>query len=156
MQTISSISRAELFEALWQKPMTQLSQQWGISRKEIVLLCEQYSVPRPPNGYWAQLNWGTAPERPTLPTLDVDDLIELDAFRKQFDKPTSIVQSPVAEEKDATIQTKDTGKSQISVPDQLTDPHRFVKRLKSTNAATSKEPANSGSSSNSNERVVQS
>ncbi len=87
---------------------------------------------------------GTAPERPTLPTLDVDDLIELDAFRKQFDKPTSIVQSPVAEEKEATIQTKDTGKSQISVPDQLTDPHRFVKRLKSTNAATSKEPANSG------------
>lgn len=85
MQTISSISRAELFEALWQKPMTQLSAQWGISRKEIVQLCEQYSIPRPPNGYWAQLNWGTAPERPTLPTLDVDDLIELDAFRKQFE-----------------------------------------------------------------------
>ncbi len=29
MQTISSISRAELFDALWQKPMTQLSEQWG-------------------------------------------------------------------------------------------------------------------------------
>jgi hypothetical protein len=124
MQAISSISRAELFEALWQKPMTQLSQQWGISRKEIVQLCEQYSVPRPSNGYWAQLNWGTAPERPTLPTLDVDDLIELDAFRKQFDKPTSIVQSPVAAEKEATIQTKDCSKVQISVPDQLTNPHK--------------------------------
>ncbi len=156
MQTISSISRAELFEALWQKPMTQLSQQWGISRKEIVLLCEQYSVPRPPNGYWAQLNWGTAPERPILPTLDVDDLIELDAFRKQFDKPTSIVQSPVAAEKEATIQAKDCSKVQISVPDQLTNPHLFVKRLKSSNASTAKEPSNSGSSGNSNERVVQS
>jgi hypothetical protein len=156
MQTISSISRAELFEALWQKPMTQLSEQWGISRKEIVQLCEQYRVPRPPNGYWAQLNWGTAPERPILPTLDVDDLIELDAFRKQFDKPTSIVQSPVTAEKEATIQTKDCRKVQISVPDQLTNPHRFVKRLKSTNASTAKEPSNSGSSGSSNERVVQS
>lgn len=156
MQTISSISRAELFETLWQKPMTQLSEQWGISRKEIVLLCEQYCVPRPPNGYWAQLNWGTAPERPILPTLDASDLIELDAFRKQFEKPTSIVQSPVAAEKEIAIQSNDSGKSEISVPDQLTDPHRFVKRLKSTNAATSKEPANSGSSSSSNERVVHS
>jgi hypothetical protein len=156
MQTISSISRAELFEALWQKPMTQLSEQWGISRKEIVQLCEQYRVPRPPNGYWAQLNWGTAPERPILPTLDVDDLIELDAFRKQFDKPTSIVQSPVTAEKESTIQTKDCSKVQISVPDQLTNPHRFVKRLKSTNASTAKEPSNSGSSGSSNERVVQS
>ena len=156
MQTISSISIAELFEALWQKPMTQLSEQWGISRKEIVQLCEQYSIPRPPHGYWAQLNWGTAPERPTLPTLDASDLIELDAFRKQFEKPTPIVQSPVAAEKDIAIQSKDSGKSQISVPDQLTDPHRFVKRLKSTNAATSKKPANSGSSSSSNEPLVQS
>ena len=44
--------RRPLFQimALWQKPMTQLSEQWGISRKEIVQLCEQYSVPRPPNG----------------------------------------------------------------------------------------------------------
>jgi hypothetical protein len=105
MQTISTISIAELFEALWQKPMTQLSEQWGISRKEIVQLCEQYSIPRPPNGYWAQLNWGTAPERPTLPTLDASDLIELDAFRKQFEKPTPIVQSPVAAEKDIAIQS---------------------------------------------------
>ncbi|MDZ4852176.1 MAG: hypothetical protein SGI77_23045 [Pirellulaceae bacterium] len=156
MQTISLISRAELFEALWQKPMTQLSEQWGISRKEIVQLCEQYSIPRPPNGYWAQLNWGTAPERPTLPTLDIADLIELDAFRKQFEKPTSIVQSPAAAGKEAHIQSKDCGKVQISVPDQLTNPHRFVKRLKSTNPSTAKELSNSGSSSNSNERVVQS
>lgn len=156
MQTISSILRAELFEALWQKPMTRLSEQWGISRKEIVQLCEQYSIPRPPNGYWAQVNWGTAPERPTLPTLDVSDLIELDAFRKQFEKPTSIAQSPVAAAKEVAIQSKDSGKSQISVPDQLTNPHRFVKRLKSTNAATAKMPKNSGSSGSSNERVAQS
>ncbi len=156
MQTIPSISRAELFEALWQKPMTQLSEQWGVSRREIVQLCEQYSVPRPPNGYWAQLNWGTAPERPTLPTLDVADLIQLDAFRKQFEKPTSIVKSTAASEKEASSQSKDSGKSEISVPDQLTNPHRFVKRLSSTSASTSKQPSNSGSSGYSNKQVVQS
>lgn len=156
MQTISSISRVELFEALWQKPMTQLSEQWGISRKEIVQLCEQYSIPRPPNGYWAQLNWGSAPERPSLPTLDVADLIELDAFRKQFEKPTSNIKSKAEDGKVTPIQSKDSGKIEITVPDQLTNPHRFVKRLGSTSASTPKQPLNSVRSDYSSQRVVQS
>lgn len=156
MQTIASISRAELFDALWQKPMTQLSQQWGVSRKEIVQLCEQYSIPRPPNGYWAQLNWGTAPARPTLPTLDVDDLIELDAFRKQFERSASNIKSTAEVGKVTPLQSKDSDRIEISVADQLTNPHRFVKRLRSNCVPTAKKPSNTGSSSYSNERVIQS
>lgn len=156
MQTITSISRADLFDALWQQPMTKLSQQWGISRKEIVQLCDQYDVPRPPNGYWAQLNWGTAPERPALPTLDVADLIELDSFRKQFEQPTSDAKPTTEAGTESPPKPKNSGKLEISVPDQLTKPHRFVKRLKSNSVPTAKQPSNYGSSTYLNERVVKS
>lgn len=156
MQTITSISRTELFKALWQKPMTQLSEQWGISRNEIVQLCAQYSIPRPPNGYWAQLNWGTAPERPPLPTLGVEDLIELNAFRKQFEQLTSNAKSTADSKIGAPFESAGSGKVQISVPAQLTNPHRFVKRLSSINASTATQPSNSGTSDYSHKQVVQS
>ncbi len=136
MQSISSISRTELFEALWQQPMNKLAEQWGISRKEILLICEQYDVPRPPNGYWAQLNWGTAPERPQLPPLDAIDRIELESFRKQFAKPVPNRESKevISKAPEKEPPTSNAEPLEVIVPDELSNPHRCLKKLRSNSA----------------------
>lgn len=158
MQSISSLSRTELFEALWQQPMNKLSEQWGITRKEILQLCEQYEVPRPPNGYWAQLNWGTAPERPPLPPLDAIDRIELESFRKQFDRPLSnrkekeIVEVVPAKAR----QMPQAEKLEIVVPDELANPHRYIKKLRSNSAPAVSQNTNYGGADAPKEKTIQS
>jgi hypothetical protein len=149
MQSISSISRTELFEALWQQPMSKLSEQWGITRREIVQLCEQYEVPRPSSGYWAQLNWGTAQERPLLPPLEAIDRIEIESFRKQFGRPLST--SKERETAEVVLaeapQTPQPEKLEIVVPDELANPHPCIKKLRSNTApAASKSTSYGGDS----------
>ena len=49
------VSREELYELVWSKPMTHLALELGISDVMIGKLCKQLDVPRPPRGYWMGL-----------------------------------------------------------------------------------------------------
>lgn len=61
------VSREELYEQVWQTPMSRLAAQYGVSDVALAKTCRRMNVPRPGRGYWARLAAGEKLKRPPLP-----------------------------------------------------------------------------------------
>ena len=59
------ISRDELYQLVWSKPMTKVAEQFDVSGSYLARICALLNVPRPERGYWAKAAVGKAP--PQLP-----------------------------------------------------------------------------------------
>ena len=67
------ITRNRLYELVWEKPMTRVAKELGISDVMLARICTQKDVPRPPRGYWANL--GSSKKRRTYVKPPLPDLI---------------------------------------------------------------------------------
>jgi hypothetical protein len=63
----TKISREDLYEQVWQMPMSKLAAHYGISDVALAKTCKRLNVPRPGRGYWARLAAGERLKRPPLP-----------------------------------------------------------------------------------------
>lgn len=72
-----TLTREELYELVWTKPMARLAAEYAISDVGLAKLCARCDVPTPPRGYWAKKEAGKAPRRPRLPPSDDDSRIRL-------------------------------------------------------------------------------
>ncbi|MBP7674978.1 MAG: hypothetical protein KBB14_01555 [Thermoanaerobaculia bacterium] len=61
------LSRSELFERVWNTPMSSLAQEFAISDVGLAKICRRHGVPRPGRGYWARHAAGQTLKRPKLP-----------------------------------------------------------------------------------------
>jgi hypothetical protein len=66
------LSREDLFELVWSKPMSELCKDFGISDVALAKRCKKLGIPVPGRGYWARLDAGQTPYRPKLPKRDTD------------------------------------------------------------------------------------
>jgi len=53
-ETTSTVSRKELYQQVWETPMSRLAQRYGISGNGLAKICDRLRVPYPPHGYWAK------------------------------------------------------------------------------------------------------
>jgi hypothetical protein len=64
----AAVTRQDIYELVWQKPLTHLAGEFGLSDQRLARLCEREDIPRPPPGYWSKLAVGKrAGARPPLP-----------------------------------------------------------------------------------------
>lgn len=80
-EALGKLSREELFEKVWSKSGTKLSEELGVSDVAIAKRCKKLNVPSPPRGYWAKLEAGHRLERPKLPPTTEQ------AFVQEAEKP---------------------------------------------------------------------
>ena len=59
--------RTKLYEEVWAEPVTAVSKRYAISDVALRKICQKLGVPLPPRGYWARIEAGRSPRRPTLP-----------------------------------------------------------------------------------------
>ena len=64
-----SLTRQQLYELVWSKPMHHLAKDYGVSDRAMAKLCARNQVPVPPRGYWAKKNSGQKVVRPPLPAF---------------------------------------------------------------------------------------
>jgi hypothetical protein len=62
-----TVSREKLYEEVWAEPMTTVARRYSVSSSFLARICAQLSVPRPPRGYWQQLQVGRTTTKPSLP-----------------------------------------------------------------------------------------
>lgn len=69
MRTLNplTLSRRELYDLVWSKPMTEVAKSIGLSDVAVAKRCRQVQVPVPPRGYWARVAAGQTPTKPPLP-----------------------------------------------------------------------------------------
>ena len=47
-----NLKKSELFDLIWQKPMSVLAPELGMSANGLAKVCDRLNIPRPPKGYW--------------------------------------------------------------------------------------------------------
>lgn len=52
------LSRRELYDLVWSKPMRDVAAEFGISDVGLSKVCERHCVPRPEQGHWNKINAG--------------------------------------------------------------------------------------------------
>lgn len=60
------LSRAELYELIWSKPMKEIARQFDIRDQHIAQACDYYDIARPRAGHWQKVEHGKAVERIAL------------------------------------------------------------------------------------------
>lgn len=62
-----TLSREDLYELVWSKPMRELAKDFGISDVGLAKRCRRLGIPVPGRGYWTRVDAGQQPYRPKLP-----------------------------------------------------------------------------------------
>jgi len=107
------ISRQELFQQIWETPISLLSQKYGISDVGLAKICKRMDIPRPPRGYWNKLKVGKAPPKPQLGPISDSGLEQI-----------VITSTPI----NLRTETSTKPPELIPVPDILADPHPLTKK----------------------------
>lgn len=71
MQRPRIITRRDLYDLVWSKPMTALAEEFGISDRGLAKTCNRHRIAVPPRGYWAKVAAGEQPKVP--PFLELRD-----------------------------------------------------------------------------------
>lgn len=51
---MAKLTREELYALVWDRPMTKLAKEFGLSDVALHKVCRKHNVPTPPAGYWAK------------------------------------------------------------------------------------------------------
>ena len=71
------VTRTELYELVWSKPMTKVAADFGLSDQGLAKICTKHAIPRPPRGYWAKLAAGKGVETVPLPAISAGRTIRI-------------------------------------------------------------------------------
>lgn len=58
MSETRQLSRQELYELVWARPVTQIAEEFGLSDVALHKICKKHRVPVPARGYWAKFAAG--------------------------------------------------------------------------------------------------
>lgn len=116
----TTISREQLHEEVWSKPIVQLAKTYGLSDVGLAKLCKRHDIPRPPRGYWARLEAGQSPRKTPLPPSDgtVEIVISLPDEDSKAVKVKTRIREIVEEEK--------PDKTSIVIAENLRGAHPLV------------------------------
>lgn len=90
-----SITREEIYDLVWAKPLTALAIELGVSNVGLAKICDRLGVPRPRSGHWLRPDRRKA-SRPSLPPPKEGTPIEI-AIKPQPRRTTDVeLKIPVA------------------------------------------------------------
>lgn len=74
------LSRAELHDLVWSKPMTEIARQFGVRDQHIARACDGADIARPRAGYWQKIEHGRPVPRVALSNdrFAAEDIIAID------------------------------------------------------------------------------
>lgn len=120
------LSRKELYQKVWSKPMSRLAPTLGLSDRGLAKLCKRHRIPRPGRGYWQKKKFGKQVRRTPLPKLRNDEeklatlTIQKVAALKSPDEPPGPVEVQRAFEKKS--------ENRIEVPQRVGRYHPLVRQ----------------------------
>ena len=144
------LTRQELYDLVWSKPMMHAAKQFGISGVMLGRICAERNVPRPPRGYWANLQATSLKKqgrfvKPPLPNFPEPDRSfnsfirneyrERDALRTDDFDPDDLndpIKPPPAPPTETLDEFKDRIEAifpELAEPETITTRHPIVQKL---------------------------
>lgn len=138
------MNRKQLYALVWEKPMTKLAIELGISDVGLAKACRRNGIPVPPRGHWAKLAAGKISPTIPLPNPEIDitvKLILVDAAerakdkaiaenkRKAFEKRKAAMESVIAENHEVEPKTHPLVKETLKYIERIPALIRRYERL---------------------------
>ncbi|EAQ96108.1 hypothetical protein [Congregibacter litoralis] len=78
------MTRQELYDMVWSRPITRVAKDFGISDVALGKQCKKYDIPKPPVGYWAKVSHGKKALKQRLPIgkRSADEIVYLEAVER--------------------------------------------------------------------------
>lgn len=115
-----TITREDLYELVWSKPMSRLAPEFGISDVALTKRCKRLGIPYPGLGYWARIAAGQKLKRPKLPPPPRNlRAWELETTFRRPREPMPRAERP-----------PEPPAPEVVVRDTLRSPHAAVERLR--------------------------
>ena len=126
METLKTMTREQLFEAVWTTPVVQLAKRYGLSDVGLAKVCTRHQVPRPSLGYWAKKQHGKEGPRPALPAID-DPKLQIVVLTGCPASEASGESERYAEDDEINaLIIAELKAPAVEVPDSLRSPHPLV------------------------------
>jgi hypothetical protein len=123
---VTTVTREQLYERLWQTPTVHLCKEFGLSDVGLAKLCKRYKIPKPYLGYWARKAAGGKPKVTPLPMCDDSSLATI-----QFAQPEPTVQeSEFFDPEIEALYETELQRERLVVPAALRSPLPIVERTK--------------------------
>lgn len=112
------LSRKGLYDLIWSKPLSKLTEEYALSNDGIKKICKQFDIPIPDRSYWAKLKFNKPVKKVELNPIfgGVDKII---LTIREEGNPINVDQTPL------TVRTKEIEndpKAPLLVPDSITKP----------------------------------
>jgi len=118
-----TLSRQELYDLVWQHPLTTLAKQFDISDIGLRRACVEFNIPLPQGGHWQKVRAGKSVKNLELPPSSSNEMIALDDFERGIvEKEYPWSQREREIENDPHLPLK--------VPAKLTNPDTLITRTK--------------------------
>ena len=116
------LTRMQLYARVWEKPMTKLSQEFGLSDVGLAKICRKNGIPLPDRGYWAKVGAGKKVVQKTIQRKDYDPVIEITEKTPITDESIQAKQQLIKQQKE---RLNDIG--QIEIRSYKSNPHRLTR-----------------------------
>lgn len=120
------LSRKELYDKVWAKPIIQLAKEFNLSDNGLRKICKNFEIPIPPVGYWQKLQYGKKVIQLPVPKIDEDKEINInvDELKHNF-SPENSIRSAVTEK------IRNNSSLILKVSDRLSKPDDIVIKTQS-------------------------
>ena len=118
-----TISRQDLYDLVWSKPVVKIAKDFGISDVAVAKICKKMNIPKPGLGYWAKKQHGKRVRQISLPTLQHGQP-ESYTIKGSMDANLNLT-SPLIEKQKAF---ESTDSNKITVKKTLRNPHQLVQQ----------------------------
>ena len=113
MDSTITLSRKQLFDLVWEKPLSRLAEELQVSDVGIAKMCKRLNIPRPAQGHWVRVRLGREVQRPRLPQHEGPNAVELPRVRRRL-----------------VVDRDGRDVPAVKVPSRLHNPHPIVERLR--------------------------
>ena len=116
----NKLSRQELYDMVWSKPMTTLAKEFNLSDNGLRKICKKNDIPMPKVGHWEKVKYGYTTVKPKLSKQSNNDIksIDINAFKKSNANSESGI--------DFLSQIKSNNKLILQVQHNLTKPDQLI------------------------------
>lgn len=129
------ISRQELYDLVWSKPMTALAKEYNISDNGLRKICKKLDIPLPQLGHWQKLQFGKKVKIIPLPKdFKGEEIITLNKRKEGKTNDNNVISEYHKLLKQITADTS----LSFDVPDSLTNPDKLIIEAKENLASIAK------------------
>lgn len=129
--TDRAITRSELYQLVWSKPMISLAKQFEISDVGLRKICKKMAIPLPKIGHWQRVKAGKKIKMPELPISTSDETVTL----REVDRVVRLKEYPWSK---LQLQIENDPNLNLIVPERLHNPDDLILEFKNYLAARQK------------------